>query len=80
MGRSRTEQLQQTVKHTPKKVFWVYFNPAGPGSLVSVEGMMNSEKYRMLRSAELFQLGRRTSLKVMEFSSIILRLVIHQEK
>ncbi|GIY71705.1 transposable element Tc1 transposase [Caerostris extrusa] len=45
-GEHITEQhLNQTVKHLQKQMFWGYFTPGGPGSLVPVEGMTDSQKY-----------------------------------
>lgn len=41
----REQHLNQTVKHPQKQMFWGYFTSGGPGSLVPVEGMMNSKKY-----------------------------------
>lgn len=41
----REQHLIQTVKHPQKQMFWGYFTSGGPGSLVPVEGMMNSKKY-----------------------------------
>ena len=40
----RAKRIQQTVKYPPKKMFWGYFTSSGLGSLVPVEGMMNSLK------------------------------------
>ena len=41
----REEHFVQTVKHPDKKMFWGCFSINGPGSLVPVEGMMNSKAY-----------------------------------
>ena len=41
----REQHLIQTVKHPQKQMFWGYFTSGGPGSLVPVQGMMNSKKY-----------------------------------
>ena len=41
----REQHVIQTVKHPQKQMFWGYFTSGGPGSLVPVEGMMNSRKY-----------------------------------
>ncbi|GFV44363.1 hypothetical protein TNCV_998871 [Trichonephila clavipes] len=42
----RKQHLIQTVKqHPQKQMFWGYFTSGGPGSLVPVEGMMNSKQY-----------------------------------
>lgn len=41
----REQHLIQKVKHPQKQMFWGYFTSGGPGSLVPVEGMMNSKKY-----------------------------------
>ena len=48
-GRSHTELLRtghirRTLKHPPKKMFWVHFTSTGPGSLIPSEGMMISEE------------------------------------
>ena len=47
---STCEQLslahfKEVVKHTPKKMFWVSLSYFALGSLVPIEGMMNSDKY-----------------------------------
>lgn len=42
--RLRTEH-QWTVKRHSEKVFWGCFISTGPGSLVPIEKVMNSEKY-----------------------------------
>lgn len=39
------EHFQQTVKHPLKQMFWGFFTTNGTGSLVPVQGMMNSTKY-----------------------------------
>ncbi|GFU91177.1 hypothetical protein TNCV_4925071 [Trichonephila clavipes] len=39
----REQHLVQTVKHPQKQMFWVYFTCGGPGSLVPVEGIGNSD-------------------------------------
>ena len=41
----REEHFVQTVKHPDKKMFWGCFYINGSGSLVPVEGMMNSKAY-----------------------------------
>ena len=41
----REEHFVQTVKQPDKKMFWGCFSINGPGSLVPVEGMMNSKAY-----------------------------------
>jgi hypothetical protein len=41
----RTGHHQQTVKHPPEKMFGACFTSIGPGNLVFIEGIMNSEKY-----------------------------------
>lgn len=51
MRRSKDEPLQpghiqQAPKHPPKKMFWGCFSAKGPGRLVIIEGMMNSDKYK----------------------------------
>lgn len=45
--------IDQTVKHPQKKMFWGCFSYAGTGSLVPVEGMMNSQKYKELLERKL---------------------------
>ena len=42
----RPEHIQQTPKHPPKKMFWGSFTAKGPGRLIIIEGMMNSDKYQ----------------------------------
>ena len=37
--------INQTTKHPPKKMFWGSFTANGLGGLITVDGMMNSEKY-----------------------------------
>ena len=39
------EHFVQTVKHPDKKMFWGCFSINGAGSLIPVEGMMNSKAY-----------------------------------
>lgn len=41
----RPEHVEQTVKHPLKQMFWGFFTANGTGSLVPVQGMMNSTKY-----------------------------------
>ena len=41
----RRGHIDQAPKHPPKKMFWGYFSFLGTGTLVPVEGMMNSNKY-----------------------------------
>lgn len=45
--------IDQTVKHPLKKMFWGCFSYKGTGSLVPVEGIMNSEKYKDLLEQRL---------------------------
>lgn len=40
--------IDQTVKHPVKKMFWGCFSYMGVGSLVPIEGMMNSQKYKSM--------------------------------
>lgn len=37
--------LQQAPKHPPKVMFWGCFTHEGPGALIPIKGMMNSDKY-----------------------------------
>ncbi|GIX98324.1 DDE_3 domain-containing protein [Caerostris darwini] len=39
----REQDLNQTVKHSQKQRFGGYFTSSGPGSLIPVEGMMDSQ-------------------------------------
>lgn len=48
-----TQHFDQTVKHPIKKMFWGCFSYKGTGSLVPIEGMMNSEKYKNLLEQKL---------------------------
>ncbi|GFW44381.1 hypothetical protein TNCV_1748101 [Trichonephila clavipes] len=41
----REQHLIQTFKHPRKQMFWGYFTSGGTGSLVPVEGTMNSKQY-----------------------------------
>ncbi|KAK9751429.1 hypothetical protein QE152_g5027 [Popillia japonica] len=43
-----TAHIDQTVKHPLKKMFWGCFSYNGTGSLVAIEGMINSQKYKDL--------------------------------
>lgn len=45
--------IDQTVKHPQKKMFWGCFSYVGTGSLVPIEGMMNSLKYKELLEQKL---------------------------
>lgn len=45
--------INQTVKHLLKKMFWGCFSYKGTGSLVPIEGMMNSLKYKDLLEQRL---------------------------
>ena len=38
--------IQQAPKNPPKNMFWGFFTVFGPGSLIPIEGMMNSDKYK----------------------------------
>ncbi|XP_040263680.1 insulin-like growth factor I isoform X2 [Bufo bufo] len=40
--------IVQSVKHPVMKMFWGCFSYSGPGKLIPVEGMMNSEKYKAM--------------------------------
>lgn len=56
--RSQNEQLtpahiDQTVKHPVKKMFWGCFSYMGVGSLVPIDGMMNSQKYKSMLEQHL---------------------------
>ena len=42
----RLEHIQQIPKHPPKKMFWGSLTSKGPGRLIIIEGMMNSDKYK----------------------------------
>ena len=37
--------LQQAAKYPPKVMFWGCFTHEGPGALIPIKGMMNSDKY-----------------------------------
>jgi len=41
----KEDHFVQTVKHPEKKMFWGCFSINGPGTLIPVEGMMNSKTY-----------------------------------
>ena len=43
-SQAETGHLQQTVKHPPKQMFQGCFTFIGSGSLIPIEGMINSEK------------------------------------
>ena len=45
--------INQTVKHPSKKMFWGCFSYSGTGTLIPIEGMMNSEKYKSLLGQRL---------------------------
>ena len=49
----RAGHIQQATKHPPKKMFWGTFSAFGPGRLVPVEGMMNSDKYKNILETHL---------------------------
>ena len=40
-----SHHINESVKHPIKKMFWGGFTWKGVGSLVSIEGMMNTDKY-----------------------------------
>ena len=40
-----SHHINESVKHPPKKMFWGGFTWKGVGSLVPIEGMMNTDKY-----------------------------------
>ena len=42
----REAQIQQAPKHPPKKIFWSFFTVFGPGSLIIIKKMINSDKYK----------------------------------
>jgi transposase len=41
-----TNHIDQAPKHPPKKMFWGSFSATGTATLIPVEGMMDSKKYR----------------------------------
>ena len=45
--------IQQAPKHPPKKMFWGSFTSKGPGRLIKVEGMMNSDRYKAILQTRL---------------------------
>ena len=45
--------IQQAPKHPPKKMFWGSFSAKGLGRLISVEGMMNSDRYKAILETHL---------------------------
>lgn len=45
--------INQTVKHPTKKMFWGCFSYSGTGTLIPIEGMMNSEKYKAMLGQRL---------------------------
>src|SRR5215469_5161169 len=49
----RSGHIQQAPKHPPKKMFWGSFSAKGTGRLVTVEGMMNSDKYKDILETHL---------------------------
>ena len=49
------EHFVQTVKHPDKKIFWGCFSINGAGSLVPVEGMMNSKAYLQIIERKVFK-------------------------
>ena len=46
IGEPLRANIQQAPKHPPKKKFWGFFTVFGPGSLIPIKGMMNSDKYK----------------------------------
>jgi len=42
----RKAHIQQATKHPPKKMFRRIISASGPGRLISIEGMMTSDKYK----------------------------------
>lgn len=55
----RPGHIQQAPKHPPKKMFWGSFSAKGTGRLVNVEGMMNSDKYKVILQTHLLPMMRR---------------------
>ena len=55
----RPGHIQQAPKHPPKKMFWGSFSANGTGRLISVEGMMNSDKYKAVLETHLLPTMRR---------------------
>ena len=49
----RSEHIQQTPKHALKKVFWRGFTAKGPGRVIIIEDMMNSDKYKATLQSHL---------------------------
>ena len=45
--------IQQAPKHPPKQMFWDSFTSKGPGRLIKVEGMMNSDRYKAILQTHL---------------------------
>ena len=54
-SQAETGHLQQTVKHPPKQMFQGHSTFTGPGSLIPIEGMINSEKYRDILKCRVVQ-------------------------
>ena len=46
------EHIQQTPKHPPK-MFWSSFTAKGPGCLIIIKGMMNSDQYKATLQSHL---------------------------
>ena len=68
----RLEYIQQTPKHFPKKMFWGSFTAKGPGRLIIIESMMNSDIYKATLQSHLRSvLKKETLLMVITFSSRI---------
>ena len=55
----RPEHIQQTPKHPPKKMFWGSFAAKGPGRLIIIQGMMNSDKYQATLQSHVLPLLER---------------------
>ena len=53
------EHIQQTPKHPPNKMFWGSFTAKGPGRLIIVEGMMESDKYKATLQSYLLPVLKR---------------------
>ena len=54
----RPEHIQQTPKHPPK-MFWDSFTAKDPGRLITIEGMMNSDKYKATLQSHLLSVLER---------------------
>lgn len=49
----RQMHIQQAPKYPPKKMFWGTLTARGPGRLIPVDGMMNSDKYKAILTNHL---------------------------